>query len=148
MLRAKGRLNYSMDHVGYRLVITLSRDFGAYYRSLIPKSLPVQAPKYPPHVTVIRSGRDVPTNLEAWGKYQGDIIEFQYPSYVHVGRDYYWLEVWCDRLEEIRVELGLQPVSQWTRPPGGRARCFHTTIGNRKHVGPAAVRFNCCEGRH
>jgi hypothetical protein len=140
MLYAKGKLNYTMDRVGHRLVVSLSRSFGNYYRSLVPEDLPIQGTRFPPHITVVRAGRDIPTDLGAWGRYEGEVVEFAYPSYIHVGRDYYWLEVWCARLEDIRVELGLGRISEWTKPPGGRDRCFHTTIGNRKHVGRAKVR--------
>jgi hypothetical protein len=149
LVRSSGIFRYTTDQGGHKLVIALHHDFGAYYRALIPHWYPVQGTRFPAHVTVVRAERDKPTDLSAWGKYEGQKVTFEYEPYVHVGWIYYWLEVWCDRLEDMRVELGLGRVSEWTRPPGGRKRCFHTTIGNRKHVGPhPRPMWKCCPGRH
>lgn len=149
LVRSSGTFRYSLDPEGHRLVVALDRDFGAYHRALIPPYLPAQGTRFAPHITVVRAGRDIPQNLEAWGKYDGKRISFEYDPYIHVGWIYYWLEVWCDYFEDVRVELGLGRVSEWTRAPGSRKRCFHTTIGNRKHVGPhPRPMAKCCTGKH
>jgi hypothetical protein len=148
LVSATGVFRYSLDPQGPKLIVALGRDFGAYYRSLVPDWMPIQGTRFPPHVTVCRAGRDKDPNMAHWGKYEGQQVRFEYVPYIHVGRDYFWLEVFCDRLEEVRIELDLTPVREWTKPPGGRVRCFHTTIGNNKHVGPLPERFPCCTGRH
>jgi len=130
MLSAVGRLRYEPD---YRLVLEADKDFAAYYRSLFPEDLAVQVPRWPPHVTVVRAEKEAPTNLEAWGKYEGEEVEFHYDPEVRIDKVYYWLNVWCDRLVEIREELGLPPKSRWTKPPSGGFQCFHLTIGNKKN---------------
>lgn len=144
---ATGILRYTEDQDGFWLRVNLHRDFGAYYRALVPPILPIQGTRFLPHITVVRGGHDKPAKRH-WKKYEGERVTFEYVPYIHVGYAYYWLEVFCKRLEDIRVELGLAPVSAFTKPPGGRVRCFHTTIGNRKHVPPALVRYKCCTGRH
>ena len=150
LLSSRGTFRYSLDREGHRLVVTLDRDFGAYYRALIPPWYPCQGTRFAAHITVVRAGRDKPKDLTNWGKYDGKTVTFQYDPYIHVGWAYYWLEVWCcDALEDVRVDLGLPKISEWTRPPGSRKSCFHTTIGNRKHVGPLPRPLViCCTGKH
>jgi len=128
MLTAVGILRYTG---GERLVVEVDEDFGRYYRRLIPKSYPTQKPRWPPHITVVRAGKDIPVNMEAWGRYEGAEVEFSYDPELRLDKVYYWLNVWCDRLSKIRQELGLPPKSRWTRPPDAH-ECFHITIANRK----------------
>jgi len=87
---------------------------------------------YPPHITVVRVHKEKVPNKEYWDKYAGEEIEFSYSPIVHEGSVYYWLNVFCVRLEEIRRELGLSVVSEYTLPPEGFIKCFHMTLGNKK----------------
>ena len=87
---------------------------------------------YTPHVSVVR--KEIPKNLAAWGLYQGEAVNFFYVPVVHANETYIWLNVFCRRLEEIRLELGLPISSQYTRPPDGYTKCFHTTLGNFKNL--------------
>lgn len=130
MLTSIGTLRYEPEH---RLILEVSPDLAAYYRSLMPKVLAVQKPRWPPHVTVVRSEKETPVYLEHWGKYDGEEVEFNYDPEIHIDKTYYWLNVWCDRLVTVREELGLPPKSRWTRPPSGGFQCFHVTIGNKKY---------------
>ncbi len=57
---------------------------------------------------------------------------FFYHPQIHEGKIYYWLEIYCTLLEDIREELGLPVVSQYTLPPEGFRKVFHMTIGNTK----------------
>lgn len=86
------------------------------------------------HITVVRKEKEVPVRLEHWGKYEGQPVEFLYSPIVHCGKIYYWLHAFCKRLEDIRLELGLPVVSQWTLPPEGFRKAFHITIGNSKDL--------------
>jgi hypothetical protein len=124
-----GTLQYSKD---WRLVLRVEQDLADYYRSLIPKWLPSQRPRWPAHVTVVRQEKETPANKEHWWKYNGHTLKFIYSPYIHHDKIYFWLNVWCKKLEEIRSELGLPFHSQFTLPPAGFKKNFHCTIANTK----------------
>lgn len=128
---SSGVLRYSISG-GYKLVVEIQDDLAIYYRSLIPKYLNVNKTRYSPHITVVRSYKEIPKNLEYWGKYEGEVIEFFYEPIIRQGKVYFWLNILCKRLEEIRQELGLEVTSIYTRPPEGFEKYFHMTIGNTK----------------
>jgi hypothetical protein len=131
-LEAVGLLRYSDN---YRLVVELDPVAGLadFYRSMIPKCYKVQKPRWAAHITVVRSEKETPFLTEHWGKYEDEEITFCYDPKVNIDPKYCWLNVWCDRLSEIRTELGLPPKSRWTRPPsGGHHECFHITVANKK----------------
>ena len=125
-----GTLSYS--HRGYRLVVEVDRGIVDFYRSLIPKWMPVFKSRYSAHVTVVREDKEEPVHKEYWGKHQGEKITLFYSSEIHQGEVYYWLNVFCVRLEDIRLELGLSARSEYTIPPEGFRKCFHMTIANKK----------------
>lgn len=127
-----GTFHYSSD--GCALKVLVDPELAAYYRALIPKWKNVKCPRWPAHITVVRQGKEIPTIMEPWGKYEGNTVEFFYSPVVHFGKVYYWLNVFCVRLEEIRRELGLPVRSEYTIPPEGFVKCFHMTLGNSKNV--------------
>lgn len=128
-----GVFRYSLtENDGYRLVLEVDKDLARYYRSLIPKWVRTNLPMYHPHVTVVRPEKEVPLNLEPWGKYEGEEVEFKYEPIVYSGKVYFWLNVFCSRLESVREELGLPVSSEYTLPPEGFKKCFHISIANTK----------------
>ena len=129
MFQSTGTLFYESE---YRLVVAVDQELVDYYRSTIPRSMPVQKPRWPAHITVVRHEKETPVHTEHWGKYDGQMVLFNYDPFVHINQTYYWLNVWCDRLAQIREELGLPPKSRWTKPPSGGHQCFHMTIANKK----------------
>ena len=131
LYKSTGVLRYSEDK-GYKLIVVIDKQIARYYRSLIPKWYVVQGTRYDPHITVVRSYKETPPDLTAWGKYEGQEIEFLYDSTIQMSENYYWLNILCKRLEEIRLELGLPVTSIYTRPPEGFSKFFHTTIANTK----------------
>lgn len=131
-LEAVGVLHYTEDAQGKRLVVDADPDLAAFYRALMPETMSWVKPRWPPHITVVRAGKDIPIHLEHWGKYEGEEVTFIYGNDMHLDKTYYWLNVWCDRLPEIREELGLPSKSRWTLPPSGGHQCFHMTIANKK----------------
>lgn len=124
-----GVLRYFDD---WRLVMEVDRGLADYYFSLIPPWLPKNKPRWLPHVTVVRAEKEVPLHPEFWKKYDGESLEFLYSPIVHQGHIYYWLHVYCVKLEDIRIELGLPARSQFTLPPEGFRKSFHCTIANQK----------------
>jgi len=131
-LSSVGRLHYSQEDGQYRLVVEVDQGLSDYYRALIPKWIAVNKPRWPAHITVVRPYKETPVNLEHWGKYEGELVTFEYENYLHTGKVYFWLNVFCKRLEEIRAELGLPVSSEFTRPPTGFLKCFHMTVANCK----------------
>ena len=70
------------------------------------------------HISVIKG--EVPTKLEAWGKDYG-AVKFYYAHYVRCDNNCHaWVDVWCDKLHELRSDLGLPPKTKMS---------FHLTIG-------------------
>ena len=132
LFESVGILRYSIKAgYGYRLVVEIDPDIADYYWKLIPlwKGKPNKQ-MYKPHISVVRN--EVPGNLAAWGKYDGQEVKFLYSNHVYQGTLYWWLNAFCVRLEEIRTELGLPVSSPYTLPPEGFTKCFHITIGNSK----------------
>lgn len=133
LFQSIGVLHYSHnDNYGYRLVMDVDQGIADFYRSMLPKWIDRKPQRYGAHVSIVR--KEVPVNLDVWGKHEGQEIEFSYSNMVQTGIVYFWLNVFCKRLEEIRVELGLPVSSEYTLPPEGFVKCFHMTIGNSKRL--------------
>lgn len=129
--KSVGVLRYTQkDGYGYRLVLACDQAIMDYYRDLLPFWKKAKPQRYPAHVSIVR--REVPVNLDAWGLHEGEEVEFDYTGRVFFGTVYCWLNVFCKRLEEVRLELGLPVSTEYTRPPDGFTKCFHLTIGNYK----------------
>ena len=129
MFSSTGTFRYQEN---YRLVVEVDQDLADYYRSLIPKWMPSQRPRWPAHITVVRAEKEIPPDLSSWGKYEGVPVKFFYEPRIYCGKIYYWLNIFCKRLEEIRAETGLSVTSQYTLPPEGFDKVFHMTIANKK----------------
>lgn len=130
-LKSVGLLRYSVNQGKYSLVVDVDSGIVNLARALIPSYIKLNRQKYSPHITVVRN--EIPPNLDKWGLYDGKEIEFEYSSFVKSGLIYWWLNAYCDELRKIRVEQGLPPTSELTRPPDD-ADCFHITIGNTKGI--------------
>ena len=126
LYKSIGTLRYGFTH----LVVDVDPEITRYYRALLPKYVEIQPQMYPAHISVVR--KETPPKIELWRKYEGQKIEFNYNPVVHEGSVYFWLNVFCQQLEKIRVELGLEIHSPYTLPPEGFVHCFHCTIGNKK----------------
>ena len=115
---------------GHKLNVMVDPGIVSYYRSLIPKYVHLNPQAFAPHISVVR--RETPVNMDFWGKYEGEEVKFAYGNVVHHGKVYYWLNAFSERLEEIRLELGLPVSTEYTRPPDSYTKVFHITIGNTK----------------
>lgn len=76
----------------------------------------------PSHVSVVRQFEN--RDIRYWGKYEGEQIEIEYWLPIYTDSLYCWLDCASKRIEEIRLELGLQ-----AHRIGG---VFHITISNFK----------------
>lgn len=117
---------------GYKLIVEIDQEIVNYYYSLVPKYVDLSRQMYSAHISVVR--KETPVNLCNWNKYENKSISFHYENIIRNGTVYYWLDCFSVSLEEIRMELGLSVSSEYTRPPDGFSKCFHTTIGNVKHL--------------
>lgn len=132
LLSAIGTLSYSYSlSYGYKLIVNVDPEIVSVLRRLAPKYLRLNPQKYAPHISVVR--KEIPGNLDEWGKYEGQPVEFNYSTFVYNDETYYWIRAYSDRLKEIRVGLGCRSWSELTRPPSGED-CFHITIGNTKTI--------------
>lgn len=117
---------------GSRLVLEVEPDLAAYYRALVTPHEPINRPKYPAHITVVRELEEKPTG--PWGEHEGRFQSFYYSPEIQYALGYYWLNIYhTGDLQCIRESLGLPETSRWTRPPSGED-CFHVTIGNTKNL--------------
>lgn len=130
MHTSEGILHY--DNYPLKLVLQVDQQISDYYRSTLPKYIWTNPQRYPAHVSVVRN--ETPPNMELWGRYEGIKVPFLYEHHVYNGQVYYWLNVFCSRLEDIRVELGLPISSPYTLPPGGFVHCFHCSVANCKEI--------------
>jgi len=131
--KSKGTLRYShTGDAGFKLVLEVDPGIASFCRSMMPKYITLNPQRYAPHISVVRHEHSV--NMEYWGKYEGQQVEFEYTNYVHNGRVYWWINAFSTRLEEIRAELGLTVHDKYTQPPDGYTKCFHITLGNTKPI--------------
>jgi hypothetical protein len=125
LFKSQGKLHYE----GSKLIVEVNPEITTYYRALVPKYINLNPQKYAAHISVVRKE---PVDSPHWGKYEGEMVTFHYENIVHHGQVYYWLDAFSNRLEDIRVELGLSVSSEYTRPPDLFEKVFHITIGNLK----------------
>lgn len=122
MLHSQGKLHY---HSKWLMLYT-DDEIGRYYRALFKTQEPwirFNLPMHGTHITVVPGKYETPPKMELWGKYEGEIIDFTYDNDVTNLGNYYWLRVYCPRIEDIREELGL---------PRTLPVPWHMTIGNTK----------------
>lgn len=122
MLSAYGTMVYGPD---LRAEVRIDKEIVAYYFSLIPKYLYAKPQKYPPHITVVRLGKEKVLNLEQWRKYEGQRIEFEYSPLIQQEKTYFYLDAWSSQIGEIRKGLGLSEYREGFS-------YYHITIGNIK----------------
>lgn len=125
MFISYGILRYIRNENFCKLIAEIDPEIVRYYRSFIPLYIKVNKPKHTPHISVVR--HEVP-NFEFWGKYEGQEVEFSYENIIRFGETYCWMDAYCDRFVEIRLELGLPPNRVSV------ANCFHFTLGNFKNL--------------
>lgn len=128
---SKGTFRYSRNENNFWLVADVDPGIVELARALVPPWIRLNRQRYNPHITVVRN--EVPPNIGKWKLREGEEVEFEYDSAVRNGVVYWWLDAYSDRLTEVRLELGLPPYSEFTKPPDAK-NCFHITIGNTKCI--------------
>jgi len=108
---------------------------GDYNWQVTQKGIKVAESAWNAHISVVRG--ETPLNQNAWKKYQGERIEFEYSPILQSNGAHWWLPVVSKDLDDIRSELGLPKVSssyisEYFNDQGLVMRCpaqFHLTIG-------------------
>lgn len=124
-----GTLRHSIIEGNFKLIAEVDSGIVDVARALLPKSIRLNRQRYAPHISIVRN--EVPKNLKFWGPYEGMEQMFFYDMIVKNDETYYWLNVYCPFFHSLRIDLGLAPSSEWSRPPDGSDN-FHITIGNTK----------------
>ena len=128
LIEISGIIKY--DSIDYKVYVDLDDDIARYYREMIPKHLTKPKPqRYKTHITIVRNEKII--NMDNWLRYDGLEVNFKYNPIEKNNGIYFWLDVYSDKLEQLRTELGLQKSSEFSRPPSDE-ECFHITIGNLK----------------
>lgn len=130
-MKSTGKLVYSpRTHLRSSerwLVLQCDDEISRYYRHLYTVAYPylnaerhgkLTRPVWGAHISVIR-GEWVP-NYKLWKLKDNKIIEFTYNAGVLDNGEYYWLQVSCPELEDLREQYGLSRQPQFG---------FHLTIG-------------------
>lgn len=102
------------------LILKTDKGLMEYYQHWIKRHYDVtfENTVWGSHISVVRGQK--PPNEKAWGKYKNEKISFTYSNRIYRAHWFYCVDVYSDRLEEIREELGLPK-----QPKHG----FHLTIG-------------------
>lgn len=79
------------------------------------------------HLTIVNGRWEKIRNIEAWRKYEGEQIEFQYSNEVQYETPFYFLFCYSERIGDIREELGLSRVFA--------KRPLHLTLGRNAPSG-------------
>jgi hypothetical protein len=114
LTKSTGILRYSPQLLGNRgqkwwLVLDCDPSVGQYYRHLywlarhrVEKML---RPAWQEHITVVRN--EEPPLQKLWQKHEGLEVGFWYNLLPATNGTYWWLQVECSQLLDIREELGL-----------------------------------------
>lgn len=131
-MKSIGKLVYSpRSHLGPStekwLVLMCDDEISKYYCYLYSKeykylnggySTKLTRPVWGTHISIVR-GEFIP-NFNLWGIDSNKIIQFEYDPGVKSNGEYFWLEVKCPYLSDLRVKYGLSK-----EPKFG----YHMTIG-------------------
>jgi hypothetical protein len=125
-------MNYSIGLIKYstnpnKLIVEVDQGIQDYYRSQIP--IKTNKQKYGAHITVMRG--EQPNKLV--NLFHNQEIYFWYEHYLFNDNKYFWLNVTCPKLKDIRQLIGLNPTHELTYSPDGR-NSFHITIANIKNL--------------
>jgi hypothetical protein len=120
MFTSRGIIKYVEAQVYMECV---DKQIALYYRSLIPRNVTLNVPRYAPHITIVRN--EPLNDVANWGYYKDQEFEFSYSGNIEHNDTYWWLPVECKIAIEIRKSLKL---NEW--PPWENG--FHMTIGNTK----------------
>jgi hypothetical protein len=128
--KSTGLLHYSKNP--YKVWVDVDHELARFYRNLIP--FKINKPKYSPHISVVRN--QIPLDLSLWAANEGKIVSFEYEPYIYNDELYYWINVFSEEIELIRIKLGIKPNNNSTY----NKSIFHITLANIKNIGDPNVK--------
>lgn len=104
------------------MIVECPKDIIEYYQYWITKETgnKLNRPLFGAHISVIRGEEPPEVKKRLWKKYHEEEISLEYEHKSNTNGEYWWLEVTCERLKEIRKEIGLAEEVEFG---------FHLTIG-------------------
>ena len=121
--KAIGYLSYSIEDIGPKLVLNTDQGIADFYRSIVPKYINVNKPRYSAHISIVR--KEPKVDMKLWGTKEGQPVEFEYFNELDWDELYIWLPIRSEAIKEIRKELGLAEYPWWING-------YHLTVGNFK----------------
>jgi hypothetical protein len=103
-------------------IVECPHDIIEYYRYWVTKNqkFKLNFPSFGAHISIIRDEEPPDDFKYLWKKRDGMLVNFTYSPDFETNGEYYWLNVHCPVLNEIRTELGLP-----SEPEYG----YHLSIG-------------------
>lgn len=103
-------------------IVECPHDIIDYYKYWVTKNkkFKISPPIFGAHISIIRDEEPLDKFKHLWGRREGEEVEFFYTPDFDTNGDYWWLNVYCPKLSEIRTELGLPPEPQYD---------YHLSIG-------------------
>ena len=96
--------------VDWWAVINCDREITRYYRWFVKSRywIDLDQPSWDAHVSVIRGERPAEDKKHLWKKYDGLKVNFKYSPVIKqaVKRQFWYIEVQCPMLNQIRQEFG------------------------------------------
>lgn len=102
-------------------IVSCDDEIARYYRYLYMKEFPLKKlvkPLWGAHISWLRN--EAMSNNQVWRQSNQQVIEYEYDVNVKTNGKFYWLDVSCDYLLDLRSQYGLV-----RRPKYG----LHLTIG-------------------
>ena len=101
-----------IKYINKWIIVECDDDLARYYRKQLNQKA-LTPPPFGSHITVVAGDYETPTRPEFWNKYVDQAIEFEYePQILSLDR-YHWVTVYCEKLLDIREELGLNRNLKW-----------------------------------
>ena len=115
--KTKGKIVYDPERGNLKkkpdwwALVNLDPEISRYYRYWIRRELHINLhqPSWGTHVSIIRGEKPWPDQMHLWKKYNGLEVEIEYSHNVRQAhmKDYWFVDVKCPQLIDIRKELNL-----------------------------------------